>query len=40
VHVLKGGKIIRSGGGELALHLEEQGYEWLETEPAAAVGTA
>ena len=23
------------GDRELALHLEEQGYEWLETEPAA-----
>jgi Fe-S cluster assembly ATP-binding protein len=36
VHVLKDGKIVRSGDRELALHLEDQGYEWLETEPAAA----
>ena len=36
VHVLKDGKIVRSGDRELALHLEEQGYEWLEVEPAAA----
>jgi len=36
VHVLKDGKIVRSGGRELALELEELGYEWLETEPAAA----
>lgn len=36
VHVLKDGRIIRSGGSELALELEDQGYEWLETEPAAA----
>jgi Fe-S cluster assembly ATP-binding protein len=35
VHVMKDGKIVRSGDRELALHLEEQGYEWLEIEPAA-----
>ena len=29
VHVLAGGRIVRSGGKELALQLEEQGYEWL-----------
>lgn len=29
VHVLAGGKIIESGGPELALKLEEQGYDWL-----------
>jgi Fe-S cluster assembly ATP-binding protein len=39
VHVLKNGKIVKSGDRELALHLEDQGYEWLETEPAA-VGAA
>jgi Fe-S cluster assembly ATP-binding protein len=27
VHVLAGGRIVRTGGPELALHLEEQGYE-------------
>jgi Fe-S cluster assembly ATP-binding protein len=27
VHVLAGGRIVRSGGAELALELEEQGYE-------------
>ena len=36
VHVLKDGKIVRSGGRELALQLEDQGYDWLEKEPAAA----
>jgi Fe-S cluster assembly ATP-binding protein len=35
VHVLMDGKIVRSGGRELALQLEDQGYEWLETAPAA-----
>ena len=29
VHVLGGGKIIKSGGRELALELEERGYGWL-----------
>src|SRR6187397_818027 len=33
VHVLQDGKIVRSGGKELALHLEEKGYGWLEAEP-------
>ena len=36
VHVLMDGRIVRSGGRELALHLESQGYEWLEPEPTAA----
>ncbi|MBF0198252.1 MAG: Fe-S cluster assembly ATPase SufC [Planctomycetes bacterium] len=30
VHVLSGGRIIRSGGQDLALELEKQGYDWLE----------
>jgi Fe-S cluster assembly ATP-binding protein len=34
VHVLAGGRIVRSGGKELALELEEKGYDWL-TEAAA-----
>jgi Fe-S cluster assembly ATP-binding protein len=29
VHVLSDGKIIKTGGGELALELEKQGYDWL-----------
>lgn len=29
VHVMMGGRIVESGGPELALHLEEQGYDWL-----------
>lgn len=29
VHVLSGGQIIKSGGKELALELEEKGYGWL-----------
>jgi len=30
VHVLAAGRIVASGGAELALKLEEQGYTWLE----------
>jgi len=29
VHVMMGGRIIESGGPDLALHLEEKGYEWI-----------
>jgi Fe-S cluster assembly ATP-binding protein len=29
VHVLYQGRIIRSGGKELALELEERGYDWI-----------
>ena len=36
VHVLSGGKIVKSGGKELALELEAKGYDWLIEEPAGA----
>ena len=36
VHVLVDGRIVRSGGKEMALELEEKGYSWLEKEPATA----
>lgn len=29
VHVMLGGKIVESGGPDLALHLEEKGYDWV-----------
>ncbi len=29
VHVMMGGKIVESGGADLALHLEEHGYDWV-----------
>ncbi len=32
VHVMMGGKIVRTGGKELALELEEKGYGWLTEE--------
>jgi Fe-S cluster assembly ATP-binding protein len=35
VHVLAGGRILRSGGKELALELEEKGYDWLLQEALA-----
>jgi Fe-S cluster assembly ATP-binding protein len=34
VHVLSDGMLVRSGGRELALELEEKGYGWLETAGA------
>jgi Fe-S cluster assembly ATP-binding protein len=39
VHVLIDGRIVRSGDRQLALQLEDQGYEWLEVEPARAAGS-
>ena len=39
VHVLVAGRIVKSGGKELALELEERGYDWL-VEPAPAAGAA
>ena len=32
VHILVDGQIVQSGGPELALELEQKGYEWLRTE--------
>lgn len=32
VHVLHNGKIVKSGGKELALELEEKGYDWIKNE--------
>ena len=29
VHIMLDGRIVESGGADLALHLEEQGYEWV-----------
>src|SRR3954465_743233 len=36
VHVLANGRIVKSGGKELALELEQKGYEWIEQEVVAA----
>lgn len=35
VHVLLNGRFVRSGGSELALELEEKGYEWLRDQVTA-----
>jgi Fe-S cluster assembly ATP-binding protein len=35
VHVLADGRIVRSGGKELALELEAKGYDWLLEEAVA-----
>lgn len=32
VHVLMDGKIVKTGGKELAMELEEKGYDWLKAE--------
>jgi len=36
VHVLMDGRIVHSGGKELAEELEHKGYSWIEKEPAGA----
>lgn len=36
VHVLVGGRIVKSGGKDLALHLEDQGYDWIREETVTA----
>ena len=35
VHVLAGGRVVKSGGKELALELEKRGYDWLKEGAAA-----
>ena len=40
VHVLSGGRIVKSGGRALALELEDKGYGWIEPEAAAAAQAA
>jgi len=36
VHVLAGGRIVKSGARELALELEERGYGWIENQAGAS----
>ena len=36
VHVLHNGRIVKSGGKELALELEEKGYDWLKEDAVSA----
>ena len=37
VHVMMDGRIVKSGGKELAMELEEKGYDWVEQETRQAV---
>ncbi len=37
VHIMYGGRIVESGGPELALHLEEHGYDWVREKYEAEV---
>ena len=39
VHVMESGRIVKTGGKELALNLEKYGYDWVNTEKTAVVGT-
>ena len=36
VHVMEGGRIVKTGAKELALELEDRGYDWIEAEAKAA----
>src|SRR4030095_118605 len=38
VHVMEGGRIIKTGGKDLALELERRGYDWVAKEAVAAGG--
>jgi Fe-S cluster assembly ATP-binding protein len=38
VHVMHGGRIVKTGGKDLALDLEARGYDWLAAERRAAIG--
>jgi Fe-S cluster assembly ATP-binding protein len=40
VHVIANGRIVKSGGKELALQLEEKGYDWLQNVGADAGAVA
>ena len=39
VHVLAGGRVVKSGGKELALELEEHGYGWIKDQTAEPLET-
>ena len=40
VHVLLDGRLVRSGGSELALELEEKGYDWIREKASGKAGVA
>ncbi|MBI3131639.1 MAG: Fe-S cluster assembly ATPase SufC [Acidobacteria bacterium] len=35
IHILQGGRIVKSGGPELALEIEAKGYDWVQAEAGA-----
>ena len=35
VHVLLGGRIVKSGGPELAVEIENKGFDWIKAETSA-----
>lgn len=37
VHIMLGGRIVETGGADLALHLEEKGYDWVREKHEEAV---
>jgi Fe-S cluster assembly ATP-binding protein len=37
VHIMMDGRIVESGGADLALHLEEHGYDWLREKNGESV---
>jgi Fe-S cluster assembly ATP-binding protein len=39
VHVMESGRIVKTGGKELALDLEKHGYDWVKIEKTATAGT-
>jgi Fe-S cluster assembly ATP-binding protein len=40
VHVISAGRIVKSGGKELALELEAKGYDWIKNLGNGAASTA
>ncbi len=38
VHIMMGGRIVESGGSDLAMHLEEHGYDWLREKHEVLTG--
>jgi Fe-S cluster assembly ATP-binding protein len=39
VHIMLGGRIVETGGPELAIHLEENGYDWLREKNSSKIIT-
>jgi Fe-S cluster assembly ATP-binding protein len=37
VHIMLGGRIVESGGPDLAIHLEQQGYDWVREKYGAVI---